>query len=123
MSNGDLISRQAVIDIIHEFFKAEVDEAYKNLAVASASNKVNRILKNNAELCKKIKNIPSKNSWIPIGQFPTEPCLLIFEDETMAVGYYDEADDLCISVGDSYYCSAEEAIAWQPLPDVYKERE
>ena len=62
-----------------------------------------------------------KKRWIPIGQFPEEPCLLCFEDETMAVGYYDETGDVCISVGDNFYCSSKDPVAWQPLPEAYKE--
>lgn len=72
------------------------------------------------EVINNIQTVDVNSKWIPIGQFPTEPVLLCFEDGTMAVGYYDEVDDVCISVGDSYYCSSEEPIAYMYLPESYK---
>lgn len=62
------------------------------------------------------------NGWIPIGQYPTEPSLLCFEDGTMAVGYYDSYDDVCINVGGCYYATKKEPIAWQPLPEAFVEK-
>jgi hypothetical protein len=67
------------------------------------------------------KTAPKVGEWIPIGQYPTEPRLLCFENGRMAVGYYDESDDVCICAGVYDYCTLEDPIAYMPLPKPYKE--
>jgi hypothetical protein len=65
---------------------------------------------------------PKVGEWIPIGQFPNEPCLLCFENGTMVVGYYDFDEWKILS--DSEYetnCLGDEPVAWMPLPEPYKE--
>ena len=73
------------------------------------------------EVIEELKNYQSKeNKWISIGQYPTEPCLLCFENGEMLIGYYDEWEDSYICGG---YVISREPIAWQPLPEPYKENE
>ena len=56
--------------------------------------------------------------WIPIGQHPTEPSLLCFEDGEMCVGYYDY-EEWQVVCGSNIYFDGE-PIAWMPLPEPYK---
>lgn len=68
-----------------------------------------------------VEEQPKVGEWIPIGQYPSEPILLCFEDGSMAVGYYDESDCVCINMGGGYnYYTLEEPIAYMPLPPTYK---
>lgn len=72
------------------------------------------------ELRRWIENQPKVGEWIPIGQYPTEPSLLCFEDGSMAVGYYEDCGDCIILDGLYGYTTLMEAVAWQPLPQPYK---
>jgi hypothetical protein len=76
------------------------------------------------EICNVVSIIdeqPKVGEWIPIGQYPTEPSLLCFEDGSMAVGYYDEPDCVCVNIGGGYVdYSLEEPIAYMTLPPAYK---
>ena len=76
---------------------------------------------------KLIRKQPKVGEWIPIGQYPSEPCLLCFEDGRMVSGYYDydfEVWKVQSNAGDYYTFlytfDSGEPIAWQPLPEPYK---
>ena len=65
------------------------------------------------------------DKWIPIGQYPSEPSLLCFENGEMCVGHFDyDCIEWIISSGGEYEtCLFEyeiEPIAWQNLPQPYK---
>ena len=67
-----------------------------------------------------IEEQPKVNEWIHIGQYPLEPSLLCFEDGSMAVGYIDEWEGVCVCDYDCYYTSDGMPIAYMPLPQAYK---
>lgn len=91
---------------------------YENLDSLSNSN-VRMQLKEVIENLKDSR--PKVKDWIPIGQYPTAPCLLCFENGSMAVGYYDCSNNVCILVDGLEFYSNQEPIAWQPLPKPYEE--
>ena len=75
------------------------------------------------EIEKHIKQAEAEynNGWTPIGQYPTEPCILCFENGEMVVGYYEENGDLAVQTSSEYFTYIEEEpIAWMPLPEPYK---
>ena len=118
---NDLISRKALIEKV----RLQRQDALHGAEVTGRT-----IFKQKAMDCKNfidlIDSEPSVTDtnvggkWIPIGQYPTEPCLLCFENGSMAVGYYDESEDVCICAGVYDYCILEDPIAYTPLPEPYK---
>jgi hypothetical protein len=75
-----------------------------------------------------VEKQPKVGEWIPIGQFPSEPCLLCFESGHMVVGYYDFEDDewrVLTSNGFETNLTEDdledgEPIACMSLPEPYK---
>lgn len=72
-----------------------------------------------------IEEQPKVGEWIPIGQYPSEPSLLCFEDGDILVGFYDyDYDEWTLkSRNDEYDLvlqDGEEPIAYMPLPPAYK---
>lgn len=63
-----------------------------------------------------------KGGWIPCDEnLPNHNQTVIFqtEDGMVETGYYDVNEDWCVN--DSYFPNAFRFIAWQPLPEPYKE--
>lgn len=81
---------------------------------------------NTIEQCiKGVEEQPKVGEWIPIGQYPSEPSLLCFEDGDILVGFYDyDYDEWTLkSRNDEYDLvlqDGEEPIAYMPLPQPYK---
>ena len=81
-------------------------------------------------ILKKIQRFPNikKDEWIPIGQYPTEPCLLCLETGQMFVGYYDYLyHEWCVCIAEDFETNFTEddledgePVAWMPLPEAYK---
>lgn len=68
-----------------------------------------------------------ERKWIPIGQYPPEPCLLCFENGEMVVGHYDyDFGGWQIQTSDEFYTDLDddenEPVAWMPLPRPYEEK-
>lgn len=62
------------------------------------------------------------SGWIPCDEnLPNHNQTVIFqtEDGMVETGHYDVEKDWCVN--DSYFPNAFRFIAWQPLPDPYKE--
>ena len=77
------------------------------------------------EIVELIKEQPQADKWIPIGQYPSGPSLLCFENGEMCVGHFDyDCDEWIISSGGEYetnlFEDEIEPIAWTNLPQPYK---
>lgn len=111
----DLISRQAVIDVIANHLSREYGlpaDAMKGLAES------------------RLKDIPSADQWIPCSErLPEEPGTYIVTEKEFSVGDRDHEGRYEIIVepvefrGDGEWARANffEVIAYMPLPEPYKE--
>ena len=79
-----------------------------------------RVADETQEVIELVEEQPKGGEWIPIGQYPTEPVLLCFEDGSQSVGYYEENDDVVICCGSDYVTTYDEPIAFKWLPEPYK---
>ena len=65
---------------------------------------------------------PKTDEWLPIEDRPKKPCLMLFKNGEMIVGYYEDNGDLAVQTSSEYFTYIEEEpIAWMPLPEPYKE--
>lgn len=138
---SDLISREAVIDIIHRFFTEEVDKIPTKKTEDGevlVIHKCQPLFEMNKAICKRIKELPSvtvepTGHWIPVSERLPEDaygCLVTVYDTDLRtqdefenilpyfVGYdgetWNDADGEPIPF---------EVIAWMPLPKPYETQE
>lgn len=102
------MTREEVIKYLEQH--GFIDDEVKDMCIEALANDI---------------NVGSK--WIPIGQYPSEPSLLCFEDGSMVVGYYNYDDDgWVVCTSDIFETDLieddieNEIVAWQPLPEPYK---
>ena len=142
----DLISRQAAIELVKDVCDVIMrgcnshydpgvgDEVYDDVL------EVDAILKCNKNIRKSLKDLPSAQRWIPVGdRLPEERqrCLVTYSGDLVGIAvftndlYRFDRDDFMGKKGVSgfvYYDSAyggyfdfEEVTAWMQLPEPYRE--
>ena len=106
----------------------DADELLKHSSKVVEYDEAGFSMEYNAVSIEEIKEAPKVGEWIPIGQYPSEPSLLCFEDGSMVVGYYDYDDDRwAVCTSDIFETDLleddceHEIVACMPLPEPYKE--
>lgn len=138
----DLISRDAVIDIIHRFFTEEVDKIPTKKTEDGevyVIHKCQPLFEMNKAICKRIKGIPPVNpqepKWIPVSERLPEknmPCLVSTGKLCLTqIAIYSDLmgtiDHRIFYQGDygheNFVDITQYVIAWMPLPKPYEPQE
>lgn len=114
-NKGDLISRQAVIDLVSKFIVEIISEGGRDLN--AHTNDVLRQILRNISSDRVLPSIENKGEWIPVSERLPKPYEQVLRT-VKSIGW-NGASYIDVDLGT--ICPIDtDVIAWMPLPEPYK---
>ena len=114
-----MIDEKKLIGEIHEYFGERIEEDESGFID-------NKWLKLNKEVCRIVYRQPKVDEWIPCSErLPEEETLVLCTEKgtgKLYIGWFLNIEDVGVRWFD-YEGFSMEVIAWQPLPEPYREEE